>query len=144
MNTLAANVQKLFDVHERQWELENLCRDPSASLANLGRYKRGIDRSNAQRVATIGSIDLLLESRIVATGPWPELVYWPVTLGQALDQIVIAVIRCERADADPCGLRVLRSHQIAALDDMFRLLLEGSVVLPPMSTVKHYKGDTSS
>jgi hypothetical protein len=136
---LAHEVRILFDIHEHQWELEDRCRDRALSFREVGLLKHDIDRSNAERIATISSIDSLDWPR----GPFacgsPERVFWPVTVGQALDQLVIAVIRSEKIYSALPGLDKLRAHQIAGLNDMFSLLRAGRLVLPPSSSVKHYR-----
>jgi len=142
--SLTDNIRRLFKIHESQWELEDLCRDPKARLSTLGSLKHEIDRSNTQRVGVVRTVDALLDSRIVEPNSQTDLVCWPLTLGQALDQLVIAVVRCERAEADSAMLCELRDHQIAAVEDLFGLLLEGRLVLPPASTVKHYQRSLST
>jgi Protein of unknown function (DUF4254) len=135
---LAENVRRLFSIHERQWDLEDACRDVATPLSTLGSIKQAIDDSNARRVAAIRDIDLLVDMFLVARPPEGGILHWPVTLGQALDQLVIVVIKSERANANAEALGALRRHQLLALEDMRESLVSGRLVLPPMSTVKHY------
>src|ERR1700737_5357618 len=74
--TLTAHVLELFEIHERQWDLETLCREPAASLSSLGSLKREIDRSNAKRIAVICRVDSLLGSRNAAPSQRLQLVFW--------------------------------------------------------------------
>ena len=138
------NVSRLFKIHENQWELEDLCHDASAPSLSIGRLKREIDRSNAERVVVVRTLDSLVDLRREESRSQADPIRWPLTLGQAIDQLVITIVRSERADADSIMLERLREHQIAALDSMLTLLLEGRLMVPPASSGKHYRRTWSS
>ena len=135
--TLTAQVQELFAVHGRQWALEAVCRDEARSLEEVGEVKQAIDRSNDRRVAIVNHIDSL---------PWPSSTplsahgvpcRWPVTVGQALDQLVIVVIKCEQITS-VTSMAALRQHHLATMLEMVEAMRVGRLVLPPVSTIKRY------
>lgn len=136
--TLTAQVQELFAVHGRQWALEAACRDEARSLEEVGEIKQAIDRSNDRRVAIVNDIDSL---------PWPLSTplsahrvpcRWPVTVGQALDQLVIVVTKCEQI-ISVTSMAALREHHLATMLEMVEAMRGGRLVLPPVSTIKQYR-----
>jgi hypothetical protein len=136
---LAEGLRNLFEIHGRQWDLESNCRDPLTSLVELGSLKREIDESNARRIEVIRWVDALaIPCAVVADGSQIGIVHWPLTLGQALDQLAISVIRQERVESEENSSQPLLRHQSLAIEDMVEMLVAGQINVPPFSTRKHY------
>jgi hypothetical protein len=131
-------VSDLFDVHFRQWDLESACRSPRIGAAELGVVKREIDESNARRIHCVRQLDAIVASAVVVTDPRADSVHWPMTVGQAMDQLTISVVRCVRMGSGSPASDRLFFHQIRSASDMVELLVGGQLVLPPGSAAKHY------
>src|ERR1700733_10545300 len=89
-------VAYLLRVHEGQWELEASCRAVEVSTIELGHLKRAIDASNARRIACINYIDDAIRE-YVPTGRRDTLL-WPLTVGQMIDNLLIAGLKAHKFD----------------------------------------------
>jgi hypothetical protein len=129
-------IQALFDVHARQWELEDRCRLPEVGHMERGKVKQQIDRSNAARVKRIGTVDRLLSDWLHGSGG--EELIWPMTVGQTLDTILISQLKSRK-------LGPSRPEAIESCTDMERawacminLLISRELAMPSISVVKSY------
>jgi hypothetical protein len=126
----------LLRVHEGQWELEASCRAVEASAIELGHLKRAIDESNARRVACINYIDEAIRERVPAGRR--DTLLWPLTVGQAIDTLLIAGLKAHKFDPPRPGAAETFAHLRRSFEAMLSLVEEGSVTLPPASTIKGY------
>jgi len=129
-------VIRLLRVHERQWELEASCRAVEVSVIELGHLKRAIDESNARRVACINYIDDAIREHMPA-GRSNTLV-WPLTVGQMIDNLLIAGLKAHKFDPPRPGAAETFAHLRRSFEVMLALVEQGSVTLPPASTIKGY------
>jgi hypothetical protein len=126
----------LLRVHEGQWELEASCRAAEVSALELGNLKRAIDESNARRVACVNCIDNAIRESGPATRPGTLL--WPLTVGQMIDSLLIAGLKTHKFDPPRPGAAETFVHLQRSFEAMLALIEEGSVTLPPASTIKGY------
>ncbi len=126
----------LLRVHEGQWELEASCRAAEVSAIELGHLKRAIDESNARRVACINYIDDAIREYVPAGRR--DTLLWPLTVGQMIDNLLIAGLKAYKFDPPRPGAAETFMHLRRSFEAMLALVEEGSVTLPPASTIKDY------
>lgn len=126
----------LLRVHEGQWELEASCREVEVSAIELGHLKRAIDESNARRVACINYIDEAIQEHVPAGRR--DTLLWPLTVGQTIDTLLIAGLKAHKFDPPRPGAAEAFAHLQRSFEAMLALVEEGSVTLPPASTIKDY------
>ncbi|HEX3961607.1 MAG TPA: DUF4254 domain-containing protein, partial [Trebonia sp.] len=126
----------LLRVHEGQWELEAACRAVEVSAVELGQLKRAIDESNTRRVACINYIDEAIREHVQAGRR--DTLLWPLTVGQMVDYMLIAGLKVCKFDPPRPGAAETFVHLQRSFEAMLALVEEGSVTLPPASTIKDY------
>jgi hypothetical protein len=111
-------VAKLVHSNLRQWDLEDVTRDPGASDAVVAEAKREIDRLNAGRHRLVEEIDAAVSSTLPPLAGAPLATESP---GMVMDRLSVLVIRRTRTKAaslhdDAYAARVpVLELQVAAL-----------------------------
>ena len=63
---------------------------------------------------------------------------WPLTVGQMIDNLLIAGLKAHKFDPPRPGAAETFVHLRQSFEAMLALVEEGSVTLPPASTIKVY------
>jgi hypothetical protein len=92
----AALLGELVDSNLRQWDLEDLTRDPCASDAAVADAKRQIDRLNTGRHLLVEQIDSGIDSTLDQASTAPIATESP---GMVLDRLSVLIIRRARTAA---------------------------------------------
>jgi hypothetical protein len=131
--------------HQKQWDAEDSCRDPAATVSEVGTAKRLIDELNTSRVALVERVDEVVESRVA---PASGLPLHTETIGSVVDRLAIAWVRTnsftsrtDRRDRARSAIRQM-NELATAYDDLVRDLVNGHRRLPAWRTLKSY-GSTS-
>ncbi|MGH7484593.1 MAG: DUF4254 domain-containing protein [bacterium] len=127
---------ELAENHSAQWDLEEQSHKGNAPDSLLADLKRQIDILNQRRTRLIRALD---QSFLAGAGSLGIDPVWPLTLGQAIDALLIAAIKAARVgDAQRASAQRAHDHLQAAIHWAAEVLNGGGVVLPPVSTVKSY------
>ncbi|MBV9446859.1 MAG: DUF4254 domain-containing protein [Streptosporangiaceae bacterium] len=145
-------VHELYQLHARQWRLENETRAPDASPDVIAAAKTDIDSSNARRHRLIDQIDA------VATRPTlaKPCRYYSETVGELCDRLLIldlkrralstrnetsvasAAGRLPDEDLGADGVERVCCHLASAVTQLIDDLAEGHAALPPRVGMKVY------
>jgi hypothetical protein len=90
---LRAAIVVLVESNLRQWDLEDVTRDPGASDAQVANAKREIDRLNISRHRLVEEIDAAIDSILDQPATAPLATESP---GMVLDRLSVLVIRRAR------------------------------------------------
>lgn len=149
----AEMVEELADLHHRQWNLEDLARQPGASADRIAAAKAEIDASNTTRHRLIDSIDA---HATVAISGLPGR-YYSETIGELCDRLLILDLKHRALAAlpsldrpadsgEPAGLHGVTAvcrHLSAVIGQLLEDVAEGRAELPPRVGVKVYNGSTT-
>jgi hypothetical protein len=102
----------LVDSNLRQWDLEDVTRDPYASDAVVANAKRAIDRLNLGRHQIVEAVDAAIDSGLDQPATAPIATESP---GMVLDRLSVLVIRRART-ASASARDATYEHRVAALD----------------------------
>jgi hypothetical protein len=114
----AALLGDLVESNMRQWDLEDLTRDPWASDAVVANAKREIDRLNTGRHRLVEQIDAVIDSSLDQATSAPIATESP---GMVLDRLSVLIIRrartaaASRRDAAYAARGAALDAQLAAL-----------------------------
>jgi hypothetical protein len=137
-------VAGLFELHQRQWDLEDASRSPTTDDSAIAWAKREIDASNARRHRLIDNIDANVVTRL--TSPVPML--YSETVGELCDRLLILHVKLVRLlenaavhgnDERLPRLVATAAHLGATVDQLIGSLHAGRASLPPRAGIKIYK-----
>jgi hypothetical protein len=139
VNHVDVLVARLFALHGRQWALEDASRAQGAADVDVATAKRAIDESNAERVRCINAIDTQFPCLLAPDAK--SRIPWPMTVGQAIDQLAISAIKVQQIVANQDGAVSSLAHGIRSFQFLIGLLGNEGIELPPVSTIKEYRTD---
>lgn len=132
--------------HRAQWAAEDTCREHADDDRLVATAKRTIDALNARRVELVDQVDAWADGiRSVA-----EAALHTETLGQLIDRLAVAWVRCRNLTAsagndlgrreDARRAMTQLAELCEAYDDLARDLLQGHRRLPKWRSLKRYGG----